>query len=361
MYGLIDIVHSIASSSWHRRLDSQQFRVSLKFIKEHNNGDIIPPVVRKCIDFLSNEQAMQTEGLFRRSANMKTVKDVQELLNSGEQVQFEDYGEQSVHVASVILKTFLRELEEPLLTFGLFQDVTSFKNHHHHNHHPASSADYSPLGWRHNSDSSSPSSSLLSSSTQRRQPPAPPPPPPDLKKLSDDLRCTSANLDSNNQLTYQLTSAEPQPQPPPPPPPPSQSDHHRVEPSTSSSTSPSPDCRISSSATSTSSRSSLNQQSPSSTYLSQIDANRIRLELAKVIILQKLPDDNYKLLKYILKFLCQIIDRKDLNKMTSSNLAIVFGPNLLWSKDKCASLASISAINYFTEFLLDNFKSIFVK
>lgn len=98
-----------------------------------------------------------------------------------------------------------------------------------------------------------------------------------------------------------------------------------------------------------------------SAYLSQIDANRIRLELAKVMILQKLPDDNYKLLKFIFKFLCQIIDRKDLNKMTSSNLAIVFGPNLLWSKDKCASLASISAIIYFTEFLLDNFSSIFVK
>lgn len=322
------IAQSIASSSWHRRLDSQQFRVSLKFIKEHNNGDIIPPVVRKCIDFLSSEQAMQTEGLFRRSANMKTVKDVQELLNSGEHVQFEDYGEQSVHMASVILKTFLRELEEPLLTFPLFLDVTSFKNHHHHDH-PASSE----LLWRQ-------SGSNRTSKQQQQQP--------DLRALSDDLRCTSANLDSNNQLTYQLTSTE-------------------TNTTTAAAVgetmgSPSPDCRISSSSSSRSSRSSLNQQpSASSTYLSQIDANRIRLELAKVIILQKLPDDNYKLLKYILKFLCQIIDRKDLNKMTSSNLAIVFGPNLLWSKDKAASLASISAINYFTEFLLDNFKSIFVK
>lgn len=102
--------NSTASSTWHRRLDSQQFRVSLKFIREHNNGDPIPPVVRHCISYLSSEQAMQTEGLFRRSANMKTVKDVQELLNSGEEVNFDDYGDASVHVAAVILKTFLREL-----------------------------------------------------------------------------------------------------------------------------------------------------------------------------------------------------------------------------------------------------------
>lgn len=332
-----------ASSTWHRRLDSQQFRVSLKFIKEHNNGDIIPPVVSRCINYLSSEQAMQTEGLFRRSANMKTVKDVQELLNSGEEVNFDDYGEQSVHVASVILKTFLRELEEPLLTFALFQDIISFKNHHHHNHSPADV-------WR--SSSSSSQSTQSASTTQLT---------PDLKLLTDESlsRCSSANLaldsaspTANRRLGAASTTSN-----------------------GGSSASPSPPSPTS---TTSSSRSSLNiannnntnnpdidrqqQQSGSSAhYLSQIDANRIRLELAKVIILQKLPDDNYTLLKYIFKFLCQIIDRKDLNKMTSSNLAIVFGPNLLWSKDKCATLASISAINYFTEFLLDHYKLIFVK
>lgn len=273
----------------------------MKFIKEHNNGDPVPPVVRHCIGYLSSEQAMQTEGLFRRSANMKTVKDVQELLNSGEEVNFDEYGEQSVHVAAVILKTFLRELEEPILTFGLFSDVTSFKNHHHHNH----------TGHHH-----------WPASTDRGQ-----------QQQPDDL-INSANLDSNNRLTYQLTVTS------------SEGTAQSGE---------SQGARQSSGADQDKPR------SPSATYLSQIDANRIRLELAKVIVLQKLPDDNYKLLKFILKFLCQIIDRKDLNKMTSSNLAIVFGPNLLWSKDKCASLASISAINYFTEFLLDNYKSIFVK
>ena len=262
---------------------------------------------------------------------MKTVKDVQELLNSGEEVDFDEYGEQSVHVAAVILKTFLRELEEPLLTFALFNDITSFKNHHH-NHHTANSGDT----WRSSAASQSPS--------QQQQAIAAASAEPDLKALSNDLGISSgANLDSNNQLTYKLTA-------------------------TSSSSSPPDDCTATQQSNKaddnderTSSSASSRLHTSTSTYLSQIDASRIRLELAKVIILQKLPEDNYKLLKYILKFLLQIIDRKDLNKMTSSNLAIVFGPNLLWSKDNCASLASISAINYFTEFLLDNFKTIFVK
>lgn len=34
-------------------LPTQQFGVSLQFIKDHNDGDIVPPVVRQCVEFLS--------------------------------------------------------------------------------------------------------------------------------------------------------------------------------------------------------------------------------------------------------------------------------------------------------------------
>lgn len=62
-----------------------------------------------------------------------------------------------------------------------------------------------------------------------------------------------------------------------------------------------------------------------------------------------------------MKFLVKVMDRSDLNKMTASNLAIVFGPNLLWSKNKQASLTSITNINHFTEFLLRSHDLIFEK
>lgn len=364
-----------ASSSWHRQLDSQQFKVSLKFIKEHNGDDVIAPVVKKCVEFLSQEQAMQTEGLFRRSANMKTVKEVQELLNSGEPVDFSDYGAQAVHVAAVILKTFLRELEEPLLTFNLFQDIANFKNHLH-------LEQYQP-DIRLTLESTTPSSSSSTSSLANNKSTVG-----HLERIRNDTSFSSACLQTNlgfDATTSSSTNSSPSPT--------SSSssnlsrlsylnDKHTQQSCTSfeqqtkiqdqdNNTSPKQVPRTSdllqSQATThgNSTCSSLSESSSSTstttTYLHQIEPNRIKLELAKVLILQKLPDDNYKLLHYIIKFLIQVINRKDLNKMTSSNLAIVFGPNLLWSKDKCASLTSISAINYFTEFLLNNHKSIFIK
>ena len=44
----------------------------------------------------------------------------------------------------------------------------------------------------------------------------------------------------------------------------------------------------------------------------------------------------------------------DQNKMTNTNLAVVFGPNLLWAKDAAITLKAINPINTFTKFLLDH-------
>lgn len=72
-----------------------------------------------------------------------------------------------------------------------------------------------------------------------------------------------------------------------------------------------------------------------------------------------------QLLKYIIEFLVKVMDHSEFNKMTASNLAIVFGPNLLWSNKTNqtldSSLDSITAINSFTEFLLRNHEQIFIR
>jgi hypothetical protein len=41
------------SAKFHTSLQTQQFGVSLQFIKDNNNGEVIPPVVRQCVEFLS--------------------------------------------------------------------------------------------------------------------------------------------------------------------------------------------------------------------------------------------------------------------------------------------------------------------
>lgn len=51
---------------------------------------------------------------------------------------------------------------------------------------------------------------------------------------------------------------------------------------------------------------------------------------------------------------------EDLNKMTSSNLAIVFGPNFLWSGKNNTSLEAISPINAFVDYVLVHHKDIYL-
>ena len=68
--------------------------------------------------------ALETEGLFRRSASVQLVKELQSKYNHGQPVDF--HGD--VHLAAVLLKTFLRELEEPLMTFDLYDEITQFQS-----------------------------------------------------------------------------------------------------------------------------------------------------------------------------------------------------------------------------------------
>lgn len=48
------------------------------------------------------------------------------LFITGKKVNFEELGDP--HLAAVILKLFLRELVEPILTFDLFNDIIGFQS-----------------------------------------------------------------------------------------------------------------------------------------------------------------------------------------------------------------------------------------
>lgn len=199
-------------------LSTTQFGVTLQFIKFNNDGQVIPPVVRNCVEFLSQPDALETEGLFRRSASVSLVRDVQARINRGDVVDFQREYPGDFHLAAVILKTFLRELKEPLMTFDLFEDIVDFQ------------------------------------------------------RLSKEERA----------------------------------------------------------------------------------------QMVKMVILERLPEDNYILLKYLIQFLAKVQDRSDMNKMTSFNLAVVFGPNLAWSENRQMSLSAIGPINAFTEHILSHQEDIFI-
>ncbi|KAL5010273.1 hypothetical protein ScPMuIL_012578 [Solemya velum] len=98
---------------------TQQFGVSLNFIKQ-NSGNTIPTSVERTVEYL-RENALEVEGVFRRSPSAKVLREVQEKINNGNSVDFRELGD--VHLPAVILKTFLRKLPEPILTYDLYEPI----------------------------------------------------------------------------------------------------------------------------------------------------------------------------------------------------------------------------------------------
>lgn len=176
--------------------------------------------------------ALEIEGLFRRSPNVAKIKLLKDSANQGLPVTFDD-----PHSAAVLLKTFLRELKEPLLTFDLYDKIVKFQSMHQHSKIEPQSLWLLPLsGW------------------------------------------------SKEDVMKQVPK----------------------------------------------------------------------------LLLEEIPKDNYDLLKYLIRFLSKVMERADLNKMTAPNLAIVFGPNLIWSESVPLSLRDIGPINMFTQYLLQHHNDLFV-
>lgn len=175
------------------------------------------------------KHGLKTPGVLRRSVAATTVKRVQQLFNEGKDVDFATFdatnnggqGENedcNVHLAAVILKTFLRELPEPLLTFNLYAKILK------------------------------------------------------------------SQLPTNSQET-RLADAQ--------------------------------------------------------------------------YILNHLPETNYHVIKYLMSFLSKVADNAATNMMTVENLAIVIGPNLLWSNTEPPTITSIQSINKFCQLLIGNYDHLF--
>lgn len=58
--------------------------------------------------------------------------------------------------------------------------------------------------------------------------------------------------------------------------------------------------------------------------------------------------------------LFQVTTYSQQNKMNAANLAVVFGPSLIWSRNQ-ASLTAIDVINAFTQILITHYECIFTK
>lgn len=66
---------------------------------------------------------IDTEGIFRRSGNIQRINELKKRINEG---AFIDMSSEDTHVVAGVLKTFLRDLQEPLLTYELYDEITQF-------------------------------------------------------------------------------------------------------------------------------------------------------------------------------------------------------------------------------------------
>ncbi|XP_011790189.1 PREDICTED: rho GTPase-activating protein 8 [Colobus angolensis palliatus] len=236
-------------------LPTQQFGVSLQYLKDKNQGELIPPVLRFTVTYL-REKGLRTEGLFRRSASVQTVRKIQRLYNQGKPVNFDDYGD--IHIPAVILKTFLRELPQPLLTFQAYEQI---------------------LG-------------ITCAPTALNVDPSPPP----QVFASDRAGCSGPYvLAGPHHAQFTARRAEGQ-------------RAHLVPKSASPQTVPT----------------ALGVHSP-----------------------------------FLISGFLQVSQESIFNKMNSSNLACVFGLNLIWPSQGASSLSALVPLNLFTELLIEYYEKIF--
>lgn len=192
---------------------SRQFGVSLARLMEGRAKGELPLVVDVCLRDL-RKRGIIVEGIFRRSASLIVVRETKEMFNRGDTPMLTE--DTDPHLAAVLLKSFLRELDEPLLTFDAFDKIIAM----------------------------------------------------------------------------------------------------------------------------------------------QVLHGEAKTECARNI-LEGVPMHNLVVLYAVFHFLREVSRKSTLNMMTTSNLSIVFGPNICWSKTAAASLASMSEINHYAYMLLEEFDSIF--
>ncbi|KAH9042019.1 Rho GTPase activation protein [Lactarius pseudohatsudake] len=77
----------------------------------------VPRVVKDCAQYL-RQTGLTSEGLFRRSPNSSTLRQVKEAYDRGQVVSLDSFDDP--HLAAVLLKKYLRDLPEPLIPESLY-------------------------------------------------------------------------------------------------------------------------------------------------------------------------------------------------------------------------------------------------
>lgn len=94
------------------------FKVPLTQLFASEGGAKIPTRIDQLIMKIEMH-GLYAEGLYRKSGVSSKIKELQRKMNELGEIDYESY---NVHVLTNVLKTFLRDLPEPLLTFDRYDD-----------------------------------------------------------------------------------------------------------------------------------------------------------------------------------------------------------------------------------------------
>lgn len=97
-------------------------------------SSIRPIVVEKCIEEIeSRKGAMETEGIYRVSGFSDAIDELKLAFDRGDNVDFNEFKYNDIHIICSLLKLYLRQLPIPLITFDIYNkliEVTSLSNSH---------------------------------------------------------------------------------------------------------------------------------------------------------------------------------------------------------------------------------------
>ena len=96
-------------------------KISKKNFKKKTSNKFsynIPPIVSKTIEHI-RKYGTKTEGIFRVSGNSSLVMDINKKFEKGEDVIFSP--NEDIHVVSGLLRLYLREMNEPLISYELYE------------------------------------------------------------------------------------------------------------------------------------------------------------------------------------------------------------------------------------------------
>ena len=84
-------------------------------------GTSIPTILKRCISYIeSDEEHLKTEGIYRKSGSQLQIEQVEREFSDG---AFVDLGKYEVHVATNVLKRYLRRLPDPLITYKVYDPL----------------------------------------------------------------------------------------------------------------------------------------------------------------------------------------------------------------------------------------------